>query len=537
MNIRVLSVVLCGIAACTPREAREMYPLERAEQCMTQAPDSALAILQAIDPHKLRRGEPRARYALLYTQALDKNYLPISGDSLINQAVKYYKRAPLSKYKAYAYFYHGCAYMQMDSLRLALGAYLEAVSMAKRMDDDDMLGLFAGDLGLLYGSQRHIKEAKEMLFLSREAYQRAGNAKGENYMLGQIAYHYRVYYKDALDSAEYYYRQAREMALVRGDTAYVYYTHLSLSNVYEDRKEYEKAVNTLQEAIVAYYTEERRLEVFSQLSHLYYHTGQLDSARVYAQKILADISLSPKKQAAGILLLMSKIETAMGHYEAALHYYQDYSRMNSEAIRKVHAYNLLEAERGYENARLKVETKNIRLGGVIRICVLLLLGCVGFLVYVLIVQGWKKRSQLNEKRVKDIFMQRFSIIRELLILSLLHKPHPEVFISCFEKQVSPFLAKGFFADLASLINECYYGIIDWILEQHPDTSREDIELICLLFVGFKTRDLCRLYNVERSGTIHTRCSRVYRRLGIPQHTPMMVFFEKKIDMLRRKQGL
>jgi Predicted N-acetylglucosaminyl transferase len=535
MNIRVLSVVLCGIAACTPREARVMYPLEKAEQWMTQFPDSALAILQTVDPQSLPRGEPRARYALLFTQALDKNYLPISDDSLINRAVKHYKGSSSYRYAAYAHFYRGCAYSQMDSLRLALGDYLEAVNIAKKVKDEGMLGMFLGRLAELYQSQRHIDEAKEAFFLSREAFRRVGDAKGENYMLGQIAYHYRVYYKGALDSAEYYYRQAGEMALARGDTTYVYYTHLGLASVYEAKREYEKAVDILQGAFDN--TGERSPEVLFRLSHSYYHLGQLDSAGMYARKILVDSSAFSGGQIAGILLLLSMVEKNRGDYERALAYYQEYSRANSEVVRKTHVFNLLEAEGLYENARLKAEAKNIQLRGIVNMCVLLLLGCTGFLAYVLLVQGWKKRSLQNEKRVKDVLLQRFSIIRELLILSLLDKPRPDIFLSYFDKQVSPFGQNGFFANLESLINECYYGIIAWIREQHPDVSPEDVELVCLLFMGFKSQDLCRLYNVERRGTIHTRCSRVYRRLGIPQHTPMMDFFEEKIDMLRRRQGL
>ena len=537
MNIRILYVLACCIVACTPREARVMSPLEKAEQIMMQDPDSALLILQELDLHSLPRGEPRARYALLYTQALDKNYLSISGDSMVIQAVKYYRKASLSKYKAYAYFYRGCAYMQMDSLRLALGAYLDAVDMAKRIGDDSMLGMFLGRQGELYQSQRHIDEAKEAFFMSKEAFRRAGDARGENYMLGQIAYHYRVYYRDALDSAEYYYRQAGEMALAREDIAYIYYTHLGLSSVYEDREEYGKAVDVLQEVVIEYKEGNIDAEIFPRLSHLYYHTKQLDSASIYAQEVLANTSLFSPKQVAGILLLKSLIERDRGDYEKALVYYQDYSKMDNEAMRKAHAHNLLEAEAAYENARMQVGAKNARLQWIVFICVLSLLFCALALIYTQVVQGWKKRSLQNEKRIKEIFLQRFSIIRELLILSLMHKPSPDIFASCFDKQVSPFCGKGFFADLESLMNECYYGIMAWIRGQYPDINAEDIELICLLFMGFKSRDLCRLYNVERRGTIHTRCSRVYRKLGIPQHTPMMTFLEEKIDLLRKRKGL
>ncbi|MBD5290373.1 MAG: hypothetical protein HDS26_06785, partial [Bacteroides sp.] len=54
--------------------------LERAETLMDARPDSSLQILDSIDASRLRGGD-RALYALLLTQARDKNYLDLSNDS------------------------------------------------------------------------------------------------------------------------------------------------------------------------------------------------------------------------------------------------------------------------------------------------------------------------------------------------------------------------------------------------------------------------------------------------------------------------
>ena len=55
-------------------------------------PDSAMQLLKLLQyPEKLR-GKESADYALLLTQALDKNYLDsLQSDSLIKIAVDYYK--------------------------------------------------------------------------------------------------------------------------------------------------------------------------------------------------------------------------------------------------------------------------------------------------------------------------------------------------------------------------------------------------------------------------------------------------------------
>ena len=65
--------------------------LIRAEAWMNEHPDSALNLLKGIEQPELQTREHHARYALLYSQALDKNYIDLTSDSLINIAVDYYK--------------------------------------------------------------------------------------------------------------------------------------------------------------------------------------------------------------------------------------------------------------------------------------------------------------------------------------------------------------------------------------------------------------------------------------------------------------
>ena len=90
--IRTLLILLALTGAvltgCTPASTREA--LARADSIMVAAPDSALAILDALDPATLNSDGKMARYALLRSQATHKAYLPLDNDSLIGLAVDYY---------------------------------------------------------------------------------------------------------------------------------------------------------------------------------------------------------------------------------------------------------------------------------------------------------------------------------------------------------------------------------------------------------------------------------------------------------------
>ena len=64
---------------------REQTPrLSEAEKLMQNNPDSALAILQKLKPEGNRAEQ--ARYALLYSEALEKKQMKVTDDSLIRQA-------------------------------------------------------------------------------------------------------------------------------------------------------------------------------------------------------------------------------------------------------------------------------------------------------------------------------------------------------------------------------------------------------------------------------------------------------------------
>ena len=99
MKTKILTLLISlSLLACSEHKAndlatRSMSPretLSRAEAMMTQAPDSALILLEDLSKGALRGRENRAHFALLYSQALDKNYIDLANDSIIRVAVDYY---------------------------------------------------------------------------------------------------------------------------------------------------------------------------------------------------------------------------------------------------------------------------------------------------------------------------------------------------------------------------------------------------------------------------------------------------------------
>lgn len=102
-NVLTISILTCVLTFCGRNQAVD-ESLDRAESCMSASPDSALAILESIDSLHFDSRSQNARYALLKSIALDKNYIDRTDDSLINIAVSYYRHRLNAPYKFKSYY-------------------------------------------------------------------------------------------------------------------------------------------------------------------------------------------------------------------------------------------------------------------------------------------------------------------------------------------------------------------------------------------------------------------------------------------------
>ena len=156
-----VSLFVLFLVSCNRKRSNETvaYLLYQAEACMDEHPDSALVHLHQIpDPEKLT-GENQADYCLLLTQAMDKNDLPLSSDSLIQIAVSYYSNKGDAECKAKALFYKGRVFQQQGNLEGATLLYKKAESMIPDLTDYYLVGLIYSYLGHLNRDEEHYKKA------------------------------------------------------------------------------------------------------------------------------------------------------------------------------------------------------------------------------------------------------------------------------------------------------------------------------------------------------------------------------------------
>ncbi len=138
--ILALAVLVClGIEGCTPRRVGEA--MNRADSLMMSAPDSAIALLDAIDPATLRTDAARARHAVLLTRARHLAYVPVYDDSLIAIGTDYYATHGTHAEKAEAFYMSSVVNNYHQRYEQSIVDGLRAEKHALATSDHLLLGL------------------------------------------------------------------------------------------------------------------------------------------------------------------------------------------------------------------------------------------------------------------------------------------------------------------------------------------------------------------------------------------------------------
>ena len=132
--IGILLAALC-MFSCS-RHSVHWETLAQVETFIEAQPDSALAALQRIDAQELAGKEERAKYALLLSMALDKNYVDKTDFEVLQPAIDYYQGHGTATDKLRTYYYQGRIYQnQQKHDELAMQCFVKAVTEGATSDD------------------------------------------------------------------------------------------------------------------------------------------------------------------------------------------------------------------------------------------------------------------------------------------------------------------------------------------------------------------------------------------------------------------
>jgi len=141
---------------------------------MAEHPDSALSMLQAIDRSTIESDKDRALYALLMSQALDKNFIYVTDDSLISIAYDYYSSHDDKHRHMLSQYYLGRVSLNAADYPRSLFLFFKTMQEAKELDDPFWIGMTARNIRDTYDDTYNNMEALEYARISYENMLRTG---------------------------------------------------------------------------------------------------------------------------------------------------------------------------------------------------------------------------------------------------------------------------------------------------------------------------------------------------------------------------
>ena len=133
LSMLMLLLLACCIASCSNHKQQET--LNRAESLMEAHPDSALTLLRGIEKSELGSKEEQARYALLMSMALDKNYIDTTSFDVLQPAIDYFLKNGDPTEKLRTYYYQGRIFQNKKDRDNALNSFIKGIDVSNGSDD------------------------------------------------------------------------------------------------------------------------------------------------------------------------------------------------------------------------------------------------------------------------------------------------------------------------------------------------------------------------------------------------------------------
>lgn len=149
----IITLMIVMLLAACDRHTALLEQMDMAENLMNTKPDSALAILEDITVSNIKDKEIEARYALLKSMALDKNYIDTTTFDVLQPAIDYYIKNGTPDEKLRTYYYQGRIFQNKGDDDSAMRSFMNGCDLRQKVTDSLLLAHTFVAKGTLYFKQ------------------------------------------------------------------------------------------------------------------------------------------------------------------------------------------------------------------------------------------------------------------------------------------------------------------------------------------------------------------------------------------------
>lgn len=549
-HINVL-VLVSIILLCSCSQAPITRTLHRAEQLMTEAPDSAEKILNAIPRHNLKSRAQKARFALLYSQAMDKCYIDTDNDSLISVAVKYYSKQGSDHEKAMAYYYESVVYRNAKNTDAQVASLVKAQKYAENTEDPFLKGLIYSKLGQLYYAQFQFSKSKELFRKAADAFDQVNSLKNKMISLANLSN--ALYHLNQEDEYIAVTTEARNIAEALNENTFA--TSLGNDLITATNKWNRDEILCSKRALFVNKDNYSKGEFARRLSNYYEREGNIDSTKYYLIEYIKNDEVRTFLYCGGIARL-SRLYEDQGDIAEALKYERMYVTIK-DSLYKVEKNSIIEElEHKYKNKEITLEKVSLQKRNTLLI-IISLLSVVILIALIIHIINHHKSSAAKQKAEYESYItqydtqyknlqeqyetlsknvgaytndkgevcvkliealnNRLSSLRKLSELAYVYgETSPKKFYHKFQEHI--IITKNrndeFINEVIEVSDILNGGIIEYLMKNYPDLSKYELSYCGLVSLGFTPESIRVLYNHTNLHSLYTIRARIKNKVSI-----------------------
>lgn len=560
-----LLAVLFALFGCNTSVVRNS--LSRAEGLMAESPDSAKTVLDSIKRTDLKNRALKARFALLYSQAMDKCYIDTDNDSLISVALNYYSKRGSDHEKALAYYYNSIIFTNQNNIETTIENLVKAQEYAEKTDDAYLKGLIYSLLAQKYYVQFSFEESLSLYEKAAVEFEKTNNIANQLYAYSGI--HNSLLCLDRVQESIPSARKALELAQKSNSDKSIVYWQLENIKITEgwskDNINKAKEYNN----ILKIYND---IDRFRLQGNIYKVEHKLDSAIYYYNLYINKLS-SLNKITSETLLVLAELNKESHHNDKAILYLNKYINVTdsiNKAEREVLIQNL---EKKYKTQQIKESYVALRkqhtlfvIIGILLV-ILLIIGVVHLfnrykskIVKIRqeseasIVQYTTLQKQYNTLlrnmgaytkengeqgfKLVEVLQNRLNSLREVSEFAYYYgdTDSSKKFYNKFKEHIiisknkNAILADDII-DMANMLNN---GVITYLKEHYPTITTYELSYCGLISLGFTPESIRILFNHSNNHSLYIVRTRISKKIGLNRALHIEEFISALCNTLSNK---
>ncbi len=538
--LKILSILILLLTVSCGHRNETLRLLEKAQNCVETAPDSALSYLDSIFlAEKFLSKENYMEYIITNVQAKHKNHKDIKDDTIIFEAKRYFTgKAHNSKLIAYSYLYSGCVYDEKQEYDKAINEYNHAFHAAELIQDSLLMFRSISYIANIYSKEDYYDKALEKQLQSINYINKDDKEK----LAGSYANISRIHLISLNnDSSIYYIDKAMDVVADTDNKQLLSYVYQIAHVIYKECKKYDEAKDFLRLSMETNEDSSATSLYYLNLAELYLETGEQDSTKRYTHLLINKTdNVNDKAFLASSYGFLSDYYSSVNMNDSALYYQDKLTRIIDKIREDNMKQNIYEVEKKYDYERLS-NNYHKKLNSQFKLIIMMLTIVIVLIITISLLIIRKKKNEIylirkNEQiaiemnnlknefhlledlnsgiksSVDNILKQRAKLIVKVHNAEKKHKDDDKSVINELKSLVFGSFNKTGLKAAVDLVENTYPKLPAMIKKNYGSLNETEYNVFLLSLLPLSSRDIANLMDLGESSVAKSRTN-IRKKIG------------------------